>query len=550
MNMRIYPFIVMIICLVACTNPSSEYWKPYDETAELQANQTHENQRMQFQLIQSKLLDKNDLWVTYEKALNRFGEDQYQALKPLIIEQDIPTLQSHIKSGLLSYEKLTLFYLYRIRKLESDPNTTLHAILALNPKVIEQAKAKDRQKNTQQHLIFGMPILLKDNINTQDMPTTAGAAFLQSHVPYNDAYIVSQLQAKGALILGKVNLSEWAYYFCDGCPLGYSAVGGQTLNPYGRKVFESGGSSSGSGVAVAANYAVAAIGSETSGSILSPSGHNAVVGCKPTIGLVSRTGIVPISSTLDTAGPMTKNVIDNAILLNAMQGKDASDPSTTKAPDQIGDYIVASQNRSISAYRLGAIKSLVKTDSLYRKAISTLRSNGATVVEFDPPNIEFKGFLSLLNKEMKNDLPNYFSTQSNQNFADDNVQSVVAFNQQDSLLRMPYGQGRLMGVIEEDITDEELKTVIDKLHKSGISFFREPMITYNLDAVLTINNYHAAHAAVAFYPCLTVPMGYTDQGEPKNLTFVAESFTEPKLYALGAAYENLTLHRQLPKGYE
>ena len=110
MNMRIYPFIVMIICLVACTNPSSEYWKPYDETAELQANQTHENQRMQFQLIQSKLLDKNDLWVTYEKALNRFGEDQYQALKPLIIEQDIPTLQSHIKSGLLSYEKLTLLF--------------------------------------------------------------------------------------------------------------------------------------------------------------------------------------------------------------------------------------------------------------------------------------------------------------------------------------------------------------------------------------------------------------------------------------------------------
>ena len=158
MNMRIYTFIVMIICLVACTNQSSKYWKPYDEAAELQANQTHENPRMQFQLIQSKLLDKNELWSTYEKALNRFGEEQYKALHPLIIEQDIPTLQSHIKSGLLSYEKLTLFYLYRIRKLESDPNTTLHAILALNPMVIEQAKAKDRQKNTQHHPMFGMPI--------------------------------------------------------------------------------------------------------------------------------------------------------------------------------------------------------------------------------------------------------------------------------------------------------------------------------------------------------------------------------------------------------
>ena len=138
---------------MACTNPSSEYWNPYDETAELQTNQTHENPRMQFQLIQSKLLDKNGLWATYEKALNRFGEDQYQSLQPLIIEQDIPTLQSHIISGLFNYEKLTLFYLYRIRKLESDPNTTLNTILSLNPMVIEQAKAKDRQKNTQHHQI-------------------------------------------------------------------------------------------------------------------------------------------------------------------------------------------------------------------------------------------------------------------------------------------------------------------------------------------------------------------------------------------------------------
>ena len=115
---------------------------------------------------------------------------------------------------------------------------------------------------------------------------------------------------------------------------------------------------------------------------------------------------------------------------------------------------------------------------------------------------------------------------------------------------MPYGQGRLRSVVEENITDDELQTVIDKLHKAGVSFFRDPMMKYNLDAVLTINNYHAAYAAVAFYPCLTVPMGYNEQGEPKNLTFVAESFSEPKLYALGAAYENLTLHRELPKGYE
>ena len=548
--MRYIISFLSIIFFVACKNAPSVYWKPYDETAELHANQTHENPRMQFRLIQSKLLDKNEIWAPFETALNRFGNDTYQALKPLIIEQDIPTLQAQIQRGLLTYEQLVLFYLYRIRKFESNPNTTLHAILALNPKVIEQAMEKDRQQQKNQHPIYGMPILLKDNINTQEMPTTAGAAYLQDHTTEKDAFVVSQLKAKGALILGKVNLSEWAYYFCDGCPLGYSAVGGQTLNPYGRRLFETGGSSSGSGVAVAANYAVAAVGSETSGSILSPSGHNSVVGCKPTIGLISRTGIVPISSTLDTAGPMTKTVVDNAILIDAMKGKDIADPITSKGPDSQVDYILASQNRSFRGFRLGAIKSLVDSDSLYRKAINTLRINGAEVIEYDPPNAELTGFLSLLNAEMKTALPNYFNSQANSTLFGNDVQSIIDFNKQDSILRMPYGQTRLEGVVAEELTDDELQSLVNRLNHAATSFFNTPIDTHNLDAILSLNNYHAAYAAAAFYPCLTVPMGYTLQGEPKNLTFIAPSFQEQKLYSLGAAFESLTRYRELPKGYE
>ena len=548
--MRYIISFLSIIFFVACKNAPSVYWKPYDETAELHANQTHENPRMQFRLIQSKLLDKNEIWAPFETALNRFGNDTYQALKPLIIEQDIPTLQAQIQRGLLTYEQLVLFYLYRIRKFESNPNTTLHAILALNPKVIEQAMEKDRQQQKNQHPIYGMPILLKDNINTQEMPTTAGAAYLQDHTTEEDAFVVSQLKAKGALILGKVNLSEWAYYFCDGCPLGYSAVGGQTLNPYGRRLFETGGSSSGSGVAVAANYAVAAVGSETSGSILSPSGHNSVVGCKPTIGLISRTGIVPISSTLDTAGPMTKTVVDNAILIDAMKGKDIADPITSKGPDSQVDYILASQNRSFRGFRLGAIKSLVDADSLYRKAINTLRINGAEVIEYDPPNAELTGFLSLLNAEMKTALPNYFNSQANSTLFGNDVQSIIDFNKQDSILRMPYGQTRLEGVVAEELTDDELQSLVNRLNHAATSFFNTPIDTHNLDAILSLNNYHAAYAAAAFYPCLTVPMGYTLQGEPKNLTFIAPSFQEQKLYSLGAAFESLTRYRELPKGYE
>ena len=548
--MRYIISFLSIIFFVACKNAPSVYWKPYDETAELHANQTHENPRMQFRLIQSKLLDKNEIWAPFETALNRFGNDTYQALKPLIIEKDIPTLQAQIQRGLLTYEQLVLFYLYRIRKFESNPNATLHAILALNPKVIEQAIEKDRQQQKNQHPIYGMPILLKDNINTQEMPTTAGAAYLQDHTTEKDAFVVSQLKAKGALILGKVNLSEWAYYFCDGCPLGYSAVGGQTLNPYGRRLFETGGSSSGSGVAVAANYAVAAVGSETSGSILSPSGHNSVVGCKPTIGLISRTGIVPISSTLDTAGPMTKTVVDNAILIDAMKGKDIADPITSKGPDSQVDYILASQNRSFRGFRLGAIKSLVDADSLYRKAINTLRINGAEVIEYDPPNAELTGFLSLLNAEMKTALPNYFNSQANSTLFGNDVQSIIDFNKQDSILRMPYGQTRLEGVVAEELTDDELQSLVNRLNHAATSFFNTPIDTHNLDAILSLNNYHAAYAAAAFYPCLTVPMGYTLQGEPKNLTFIAPSFQEQKLYSLGAAFESLTRYRELPKGYE
>jgi len=236
--------------------------------------------KMQYKLIQSKFLDKNEIWKTVADQIAYFSEEDYEKLEPLILEQDIPTIQSHIQSGRLSYEKLTQWYLYRIVKFENDKNKTLHSIIALNPNAVEEARERDKNiGDKKNHPIYGMPILLKDNINTSEMKTTAGAhALLENKT--EDAFIVKQIKAKGGIILGKANLSEWAYYFCKGCPVGYSAVGGQTLNPYGRKIFETGGSSSGSGTTMAANYAAAAVGTETSGSILSPSSQNSIVGLK------------------------------------------------------------------------------------------------------------------------------------------------------------------------------------------------------------------------------------------------------------------------------
>lgn len=229
----------------------------------------------EFKVLDSKYLTNIQIWEALNKGLEDFTEEKYNALKPLVLEKDIPTLQGYILDGNLTYESLTKFYLFRIRKYDRENNLSLNAVIAINPNSIKEARLRDQALRNRdvvaedlKYSVYGMPILLKDNINTSEMATTAGAVALQNNNT-KDAFIVSKLKAQGALILGKANLSEWAYFFCGGdCPSGYSAIGGQTLNPYGRKTIDTGGSSSGSAVAVAANFCVAAIGSETSGSIL------------------------------------------------------------------------------------------------------------------------------------------------------------------------------------------------------------------------------------------------------------------------------------------
>ncbi|MEO6583792.1 MAG: amidase family protein, partial [Ferruginibacter sp.] len=281
--------IILFVCMISCTavqKTTIPAWVPYDETEEVAKNAKNESSRLRYKMIQSKILDKNEIWKNVIPQLKGFTEKDYEALKFLILEQDIPTLQMHIKSGKLSYEKLTQWYLFRIVKFENDMTKALNNIIAINPNAVVEARKKDRNKKAASHPIYGMPILLKDNINTEGMATTAGAQVFLNNKTTN-AFIVNRLLQKGAIILGKANLSEWANYLCLECPNGYSAVGGQTLNPYGRKIFDTGGSSAGSGSAMAANYAVAAVGTETSGSILSPASSNSVVGLKPTTGLLS-----------------------------------------------------------------------------------------------------------------------------------------------------------------------------------------------------------------------------------------------------------------------
>ena len=546
--------IISLLWMGGCRNESAVdenlvLWTPYNDSAEVAANKEHANKRMRYKLIQSKVLDKNEVFRPLYREVSQVSKEEYERLKPMILEQDIPNIQAFVKEGKLTYEELVLFYLYRIYKYELDNETTLNTIIALNKEVVDEARKRDKERKEGHHPIYGMPILLKDNIDTEGMNTTAGAlVFTKNNT--DDAFIVEKLKAKGALILGKVNLSEWAYYLCDGCPVGYSAFGGQTLNPYGRKVFETGGSSAGSGTSMAANYAVAAVGTETSGSILSPSSQNSVVGLKPTIGLLSRSGIVPISSTLDTPGPMTRNVTDNAIVLDAMMGKDADDPSSV-GKDFGKNWFQNLSTSEINGKRFGAFSNLLEGDSIYKLTLDKLKAAGAEIVVIDPPTMPLDGFISILNLDMKVDLPAYIAShvENKKDITVQEVADIIDYNLQDSLLRIPYGQARFNAIVSDTVSMKQLAIIKSNLEEQTRNFFNEAIDNNQLDAVLSINNYHAAYAAVAKYPALTIPMGYKATGEPISLTFIGKQFEEASLLQLGAGYEKINKVREIPEGY-
>jgi len=527
------------------TPPKLTPWVPYNETAELAKNATHENQRLQYKRLQSQHTDKNQWFTHFEKELVGFV-NRYKELKPHILEQSIPELQRAVAQKIFTYEELTLFYLYRIYRYETDPSLYLNAIISLNPTVLEQAREKDNhpEKATQQPL-YGMPILLKDNINTAAMPTTAGAAVFATNQTEADAFIVNQLKAHGALILGKLNLSEWAYYFCEGCPLGYSALGGQTLNPYGRKVFESGGSSSGSGVAAAANYAVATIGTETSGSILSPAAKNALVGLKPTIGAVSRSGIIPISSTFDTAGPMTKWVIDNLLIYNALIGYDPKDKFSYAARPLDPTSL---ETATLKGKRFGLVDTDAK-DTLIQQAVQQIKNAGGTVMEVTLPEIDIALFVKILDTDMKIDLPRYIETYGNASLTVKNIADIIAFNRQAVEKNAPYGQA-IFENITQDTTNYETFQPKKESFRAALKKAMDALFEENrLDALITLDYFTSSHLATAHYSAIGIPIGFYADGKPQNMSLIAQGKQEQLLIELAAAFEKTARHRKPPEYY-
>ena len=532
------------ILISSCSDTSIIVWENYDESKEIEENSNHEISRMRYKRLQSLTKDRNEIFKPFHGFLKSYDVSYHNSIKDLIINQDITSIQSHIKKGKFNYEDLVKFYLYRIYKFEMDKDLYLNSIISLNPEIINEAKELDRNNNPD-NLLYGIPILVKDNINVEGMVTSAGASVFKDNLIDDNAIVIKNLKINNALILGKLNMSEWAYYFCRPCPVGYSSLGGQTLNPYGRKVFESGGSSSGSGVSIAANFAAASIGSETSGSILSPSSKNSLVGLKPTIGSISRSGIVPISSFFDTSGPMTTNVYDNAILYNSMIGFDDKDELSYKA-----DKIDLEEMKSFDPRNIVVgISSNVIKDSLIAIALDDLKITGISNAIYNPEKYSLPSFRSILTSDMKRDLPKYISNHANKDIQVYNVSDIVEFNNKDTLTHAPYGQYIFNEIKEDKVSDSELEQMKINTKSQATNYLNKIMTNNDFDIFISVDNSMAGIAAAAHFPALTIPMGYRSDGQPSNITFIAKSKNEQLLYNIAYRYENQSKRRVAPKKY-
>ena len=532
------------ILISSCSDTSIIVWENYDESIEIKENSNHEISRMRYKRLQSLTTDRNEIFKPFHDFLKSYNVSYHNSIKDLIINQDITSIQSHISKGKFNYEDLVKFYLYRIYKFEMDKNLYLNSIISLNPEIINEAKELDGNNNPD-NLLYGIPILVKDNINVEGMVTSAGASVFKDNLIDANAIVIKNLKINNALILGKLNMSEWAYYFCRPCPVGYSSLGGQTLNPYGRKVFESGGSSSGSGVSIAANFAAASIGSETSGSILSPSSKNSLVGLKPTIGSISRSGIVPISSFFDTSGPMTTNVYDNAILYNSMIGFDDKDELSYKADKIDLDEMKSFDPRNIV---VGISSNIVK-DSLIAIALDDLKISGISNAIYNPEKYSLPSFRSILTSDMKRALPKYISNYANKDIQVFNVTDIVEFNNKDTLTHAPYGQYIFNEIKEDKVSDSELEQMKINTKSQATNYLNKIMTNNDFDIFISVDNSMAGIAAAAHFPALTIPMGYRSDGQPSNISFIAKSKNEQLLYNIAYKYENQSKRRVAPKKY-
>jgi amidase len=490
---------------------------------------------------------------------------------PELVEATIADLQSKMKSGKLTSRRLVEMYLDRIKEI--DPK--IRSVLELNPDAMAIADGldKERKRGKVRSMLHGIPVLIKDNIDTADkMHTTAGSlALLDAPPPANDAFVAAQLRKAGAVIMGKTNLSEWANFRSTRSISGWSGRGGQTNNPYFLDQNPC-GSSSGSGVSVSANLAAAAVGTETNGSIICPSLTNGVVGIKPTVGLVSRSGIIPISHSQDTAGPMARTVADAAIMLNAMAGTDKQDPATAEANKRRAkDYTKFLDPQGLKGARLGLVtfppqRNADAWKAFYQPFIDRLRDGGATLVD-----VKFPDFgptagadrTSVLLYEFKADLNKYLAARGGPYKT---LEDLIRFNEENKDKELPkFGQ-------ELFVQSQAKADLADKPYLDALAKIRKQTREDGIDALLAANKLDAlvgptsgaawSIAAVAGYPSITVPIGLRDVPaippsgnfpgaapsiQAAGMFFFGTAWSEPGLIKYAYAFEQMTKGRTTPQ---
>lgn len=492
-----------------------------------------------------------------------------------VTELTIGELQDHMRSGRMTARAITQQYLDRIDALDRN-GPHLRAVIEVNPDALEIAAKRDaeRRSGRVRGPLHGVPVLIKDNIATGDrMLTTAGSLALATGPAPRDATLVQRLREAGAVLLGKTNLSEWANFRSSHSSSGWSARGGQTRNAYAANRNPS-GSSSGSAVAVAASLAAVAVGTETDGSIVSPASVNGVVGLKPTLGLVSRTGIVPIAHSQDTAGPIARTVADAALLLTAMAAPDGTDPATISARPPTVDFTAALDANGLRGARIGVVRNHffgnhAAVDALADAAVATLQARGAVIV--DPVTIETLGTFEddefgVLLHEFKHDLPRFFAwwgrTTPLQTLDD-----VIAFNRRNAERELAHFGQELFELADAQppLTSPAYRDALSRIQRltrqDGID---KALRTHRLDALVaptggpawvldTANGDSGSAfapspssiAAVAGYPHVTVPMGHV-AGLPVGLSFLASAWSDARLITFAYAYEQATRHRRPP----
>jgi amidase len=492
---------------------------------------------------------------------------------PLDLEEaTIDQLQADMAAGRYTARQIAEGYLTRIESIDRS-GPTLRSIMETNPDALAIADALDRERRDKgpRGPLHGIPIVLKDNIDTADkMMTTAGSLALVGPAPDRDAFLVEPLRAAGAVILGKTNMSEWANFRSTKSTSGWSARGGLVKNPYALDR-NACGSSSGTGTAISANLAAAGVGTETDGSIVCPSAVTGLVGVKPTLGLVSRSGIVPIAHSQDTAGPMTRTVRDAAILLGAMAGVDPRDAATAASQGRTRDYTAALDETGLKGARIGVARKRFFgyspiTDRLIDTAIAQMKERGAVII--DPADVPHAGTydeteLTVLLYEFRTDLNAYLATRKGvpvKTLAD-----LISFNEREREREMPYFGQELFVMAEKKgpLTDKVYINALARNRRlSGRLGIDAVVVKHRLDALVMptlnpawttdlINGDHflggsSTPAAVAGYPSVTVPAGFA-HGLPVGLSFVGRAWSEPTLLKLAYAFEQATKHRRPPR---